>query len=391
MLAPSFSRTLTASNSTSMSFISNMKSELRYTAVFGSAILFLLCGILGIEWTWIYASYWILLAFPLWALVLWLIWQRLDRNRPDLESPLYPNLGYANQLTLLRGGLIALTGGFLLLPPGSGFIAWVPGLLYGCAAILDRIDGFVARKTKRVSLLGSDLDTLFDALGLVVAPLLAVFHAKVHWSFLAVSIAYYLFQMGVHWRLNRGLIVHPLLPSQLRRTLAGFQMGFVALLLLPVFHAPLTQFLAVAFMVPLLAGFIIDWLVVSGQINGHSFATQSFFNSLAVFSARFFQPVLRLIICALLIGSMIDKNAALNSSFYFYILIFFAVLVFSGSVARIGALGIIIIVSLQAGTHQIDWTTKLIFISAIGILLLGSGRFSLWQGDDTWVNRQDGA
>ena len=32
-----------------------------------------------------------------------------------------------------------------------------------------------------------------------------------------------------------------------------------------------------------------------------------------------------------------------------------------------------------------------VIVLLIVVLLFGSGRFSVWQGDSSWVNRQDGA
>ena len=113
-------------------------------------------------------------SLALWTLCWQQVWQRRTLNRAAPEAALYPALGLANQLTILRGLLIAATGGLLLQLPDNALLIWAAALLYSIAAILDRVDGFVARRTRQTSLLGSELDTVFDALGLVVAPLLAV-------------------------------------------------------------------------------------------------------------------------------------------------------------------------------------------------------------------------
>ena len=68
-----------------------------------------------------------------------------------------------------------------------------------------------------------------------------------------------------------------------------------------------------------------------------------------------------------------------------------AVLILSGIGARLGALALLILWALWP---PLALTTPL-FLSllsgTVGVLLLGSGRFSLWQGDDHWVRRHDGA
>lgn len=334
------------------------------------------------------ALHWLLLADGLWLFVCWQLWQRIDLNRTSESAAPYPTLGWANRLTLLRGGLIALTGGFLFQPQAAGFAAWIPGLLYTLAAILDRIDGFVARRSKHTSLLGNELDTVYDALGLLVAPLLAVGYGKIHWSFLLVSAAYYVFVSGIHWRRTRNLPVYPLLPSMLRRTLAGFQMGFVAFILLPCFHAPLTVVIGVAFMLPILLGFIVDWLVVSGKIQS-STTTHAFFNRLANSSHTLFQPFLRLILLSAILFFVASDNF-ISSITNAIILMLFASATLIGLAGRTNALIVLMVFTFIQGTATVDAVSSVIIFSSVWIMLLGTGRFSVWQWDERWVNRRDG-
>ena len=114
-----------------------------------------------------------------------------------------------------------------------------------------------------MTLLGTQLDTSFDALGLLIAPLVAVGYGKLHPTYLLVSVAYYLFMWGLYWRRSHGLPVLPLRPSNMRRVLAGMQMGLCATALWPLINATLSQVVGVVFMLPLLAGFWRDWLDVS--------------------------------------------------------------------------------------------------------------------------------
>lgn len=334
-------------------------------------------------------SHWLLLAGGLWGFVWWELWRRLDTNRANIDAAPYQSLGLANWLTLLRGGLIALTGGFLLQPQATGLIAWLPGLFYSLAAILDRLDGYVARRCKRTSILGGELDTAYDALGLLIAPLLAVGYGKIHWSFLLVSAAYYIFGWGLYWRRTHNLPVYPLMPSMLRRTLAGFQMGLVALVLLPCFHAPFTLVVAMAFTLPILLGFMVDWLVVSGKIRVELAGTQQFFKRLALFSHTIFQPFLRAILCIALILLLRDSEAA-APTFLLFGLFFLSGLVLLGVAGRIGAIAILVLIGLMQGAEPVDAITTIIIVSSAWLALTGTGCFSLWQWDDHWVNRRDG-
>ncbi|MEN0036328.1 MAG: CDP-alcohol phosphatidyltransferase family protein [Cellvibrio sp.] len=335
------------------------------------------------------ASQWLLIASGLWCFVWWELWRRVELNRVDADAAPYQHLGLANSLTLLRGGLIALTGGFLLQPQALGIIGWVPGVLYTIAAILDRLDGFVARRSKRTSILGSELDTAYDALGLLVAPLLAVGYGKIHWSFLLVSAAYYIFVWGLYWRRTHDLPVYPLMPSMLRRTLAGFQMGLVALVLLPCFHAPFTVIVAVAFTLPILLGFLVDWLVVSGRIRADLESSQEFFNGLALFSRNIFQPYLRVILCITLVLFVFTFDA-LPSILLLGSLLLLGGIVLLGLAGRVGAVAILVLLGLLHNAQPIDVITTIIIFSSAWLTLLGTGRFSLWQWDDEWVNRRDG-
>lgn len=335
------------------------------------------------------ALQWLLIASGLWCFVWWELWRRVELNRADADAAPYQHLGLANSLTLLRGGLIALTGGFLLQPQAGGFIGWIPGVLYTIAAILDRMDGFVARRSKRTSILGCELDTAYDALGLLVAPLLAVGYGKIHWSFLLVSAAYYIFVLGLYWRRTHNLPVYPLMPSMLRRTLAGFQMGLVALVLLPCFHASFTIIVAIAFTLPILLGFMVDWLVVSGRIRADLASSQQFFNRLALFSRNIFQPCLRVILCITLVFFVFTFDAS-PSTLLLGSLLLLGGIVLLGLVGRVGAVAILVLLGLIHNAQPIDVITTIIIFSSAWLTLLGTGRFSLWQWDDHWVNRRDG-
>lgn len=363
-----------------------MTRELQISALLGLGVLLAACIALGDQRDFTMAMQWLAQSGLLWALVWQQTWQRRELNRFSPDASLYHDLGLANRLTLLRGWLIAATGGFLFLPFDASWIGWIPAALYSVAAILDRVDGFVARRTSRTSLLGGELDTVFDALGLFVAPVLAVTYGKVHWSYLFVSVAYYCFVWGLHWRRTHHLPVYPLAPSKLRRTLAGFQMGYVAVVLWPPFDAQITLVAGFGFMVPLLIGFIVDWLVVSGRIDAQSPRTSSTFARIGVLSASIVQPALRLVSAISLALILQDSQSPLTIP-----LLIAGVLVLLGLGGRIAAVAVLMLLAWQFPQGASSMSAHVVLLSTIGVLLLGCGRFSLWQWDDEWVNRQDGA
>ncbi len=360
-------------------YVSNcdfMKNELRTIRLLGIAVIVFGFGSLGFAQDWLAAGQRLLQAGLLWGFVCWCVLQRLDLNRANADAPLYKTLGWGNRLTILRGGLIALTGGFLF--GNEGKIIF-PAIFYTLAAILDRLDGFAARRSKQVSLLGNELDITFDALGLVVAPLLAISQGKVHWSYLVLSVAYYVYQWALQRRQRQGLAIHPVPPNPLRRTLAGFQMAFIALTLWPLLNPAFTTIASIAFMLPVLFGFAMDWWVVCGKLQANVLM------SLDRLSDRYFQPALRVLLIPLLfwvaqahpVNHVVDIGLLIGTS-----------LILLGVAGRLGAL----LLFLLLGWRMPDSLISIVLIFTISwILLLGTGRFSLWQWDDEWVKRYDGA
>src|SRR5690606_27617805 len=106
------------------------------------------------------------------------------------------------------------------------------------------------------------------------------------------------FHLGMRWRSRRGLGNHPLAPKPIRRTLAGFQMGYVAVVLWPPFSPSITVIAGIGFMLPLLVGFLVDWCVVSGRIDVGQANVQRRFATLERLSFLWLQPLLRAVCVA---------------------------------------------------------------------------------------------
>lgn len=346
---------------------------------------------------------WLLQSVLVWIFCIQQTWQRRALNCPAGVTTVFPDLGSANRLTLLRGWLLACCAGFLFQPQSDTFITWLPALLYSLAAIFDRLDGYLARRYKQVSILGNELDTVFDALGLLVAPLLAVSYGKIHWSYLLVSVAWYLFQWGLYWRQQQALPIYPLVPNRIRRALAGFQMGFIAMVLWPQFQPPLTKMIGLSFMLPFLLGFILDWLVVSGRLAENSQRFALFLSKLEILSRYFFQPALRLLLALGLVlmetttefGLFISNNFAYADTLLCFSLLLSAAMIVTGLAGRVGALLLVVLLAwfapeLNLNNHSSPFL-QVVICSAVWILLLGCGRWSLWVQDDVWVHRVDGA
>ncbi|WP_238993988.1 CDP-alcohol phosphatidyltransferase family protein [Halobellus captivus] len=208
---------------------------------------------------------WLLPALSVGAFELWFCFRYLGANRP-LSEPAggtYRTLGVPNHVTLVRGVLFAALAGFAALAPRPE-IAWIPAALYGAGCALDAVDGFLARRLDRRTVLGAKLDMAFDTTGFLVAPVVAVLWGHLPIWYLSLSAARYLFRFGRGVRRRRGKPVYDLPDSLVRRPLAGVQMGFITLALAPLLGPGVLRVLAAVVLAPSLAVFLRDYLVVAG-------------------------------------------------------------------------------------------------------------------------------
>lgn len=209
---------------------------------------------------------WLLGSLVVWAYCVLVVYQGLGDNRRDESATLLPSLGGATLVTIARGALLAVTAGFLFLPPPVGTMAFVPAAAYSAAALLDHVDGRLARALGRTTRLGEKLDMELDAAGILIASLLAIHYGKIPSWYLVVGLVRYAFLAGIAWRRYRGQRVVSLDPLPTRRVLAGVQMGFLSVCLWPPIPSELTLFLAPVFGGATLAMFARDWWKVSGRL-----------------------------------------------------------------------------------------------------------------------------
>jgi CDP-diacylglycerol--glycerol-3-phosphate 3-phosphatidyltransferase len=192
----------------------------------------------------------------------------LHLNHPPTDPAPRPSLGAANILTVVRAALAASLAGFLFPPPtaaaGVGW-DWLPGLAYLTAAAMDSADGYVARITDNVTRLGELLDTQVDAFGLLLASLLLVSRAKAPLPYLWVGVGYYALQAAFRLRRSSARFVGRVSPRREARWLAGCQMAFAALALLPVFGPEATRPAAWVMTVAMAASLGLDWSIACGQ------------------------------------------------------------------------------------------------------------------------------
>jgi CDP-diacylglycerol---glycerol-3-phosphate 3-phosphatidyltransferase len=211
------------------------------------------------------------LALPSWLVASTTLWRArilaaIPASDEERHAGPVTRLGAATRLTLLRGLLVSLTAGFTLIPP-VGAARWLPAVLYATAALADRWDGAVARRLGQVTAMGAHLDGAMDALGLLAAPLVAVSWGRLPPWYLLLGAAYYLYQGAIEVRRRLDLPLHPerVRRNPLTRVFAGLQMTLVAMALPPLVPLAVTTPAATLLMVPTLAFFVRDWLLITGR------------------------------------------------------------------------------------------------------------------------------
>jgi CDP-diacylglycerol--glycerol-3-phosphate 3-phosphatidyltransferase len=318
------------------------------------------------------------------------LWINLDQNiRPGDSLPM-PEFGIANGLTLGRMVLMSVFTGLLILPKPAGAAAWLPGLLYTAAALPDYIDGYLARRTNHVSSLGEILDMTADSIGVLAASSLAVKYGTVPAWYLSIGLARYLFIAGIRWREQRGKAVNDLPPSLRRRGFAALKMGYMFAILLPFFGPPGTHIAAYAFGLPFLAGFLWDWLVVSGQISAQAWAP---FERAERYLRRVLPVLLRVLVAALAFPYLAQElgSGAPTRVWIAAAAGLSALGLLLGTAGRLAAITALTFVAVsQHYVAPLDPAQQALVVVYIGLLFLGTGSFSLWPVDESIIARRPG-
>ncbi len=366
-------------------------------------------GLLPPEWHQAgYARQWAMQTAIILAYLLLVFYRGLADNYRRGETRLLPMLGPGNMLTLWRGAAIGWLAGFLFLPrPAIGWLAWEPAALYTFISILDYLDGYVARVANHATKLGEILDGVCDALGLLVAVGLLVWYGQLPGWYLLVGLARYLFVWGLWWRQRRGQPVFDLPPSTRRRLAAGIQMGYISVMLWPMFSPPATTLAGVIFATPLLTGFGRDWLVVSGHLDPASTRYRRFRTWLLNLMEGWLPPLLRAGVGLLSLWYLypIALHPAARSVLFLWpgspwpalttalialLAIAAPLLVGVGSLTRLAALGLLVPVAMTLVAVGLNYFNTPLLLGVILLMLLGGGKWSLWRLDDRFVTVRAG-
>lgn len=361
-----------------------------------------------------HALQWLALSATAMAAQMAILWWALPYNHHPASQggayaapPLLPVLGYANALTLLRGLLTCLLAGFLLAPLPEERLSWAPAILYTAERLIDFVDGYVARVTHGETKLGEILDIEFDGLGILIVIALGIQYGKLPPWYIVLGFSRQLFVLGM-WLLRRaGKPVYDLPPSEHRRMIAGFQTGFMTVMLWPLWSPAVTLVAACVMAIPLIFSFGRDWLVVSGVVDPAAPGYQRV-RQVGKGFIEGWLPLAARIGAVLLALPLLWRAAPLSwpggaagvsseaSTLLFGGLILLGLLaagtVLLGAAGRIGALVLAAIAALDIGAAGLQWDgNALLLICALVVVHLGSGRLALWQPEEPLLRTKAGA
>ncbi|PWH13372.1 MAG: hypothetical protein DDG59_14365 [Anaerolineae bacterium] len=357
------------------------------------------------RWAWTLAAG----AFCVYVLVV--LWKALPYNYRVEDGKFFAYFGAGNLLSLLRGWFLAALAGFIVTPHPSGWLSWLPGILYILNGVCDFFDGFLARRTHQVTVMGERLDMSLDGLGVLFASLLLYRYGTLPGWILLVGMARFVFLLAAKLREKLGKHVDELPPSTLRRALAGAQMGFLGGALLPVFTPPATVWAGACFSIPFLLNFGRDLLWMNGiRVLAVTSRPLSIVEQTFYYAGRWLLDWLplgvRLSIGVMLAAplwnwwlkappSFLTAWTPLGSALVhfqwmrlFYLLGSLSTVL--GVVGRGGAVLLLIGIGLQQGILPLGELGKLLVFSAGLLVFSGSGRLALWKPEERWIRRRWG-
>jgi phosphatidylglycerophosphate synthase len=190
----------------------------------------------------------------------------LPRHHP------FAAFGAANQVTVARGVLVALLAGLI----GERSDTGAPQLAVVSAtivAVLDGVDGWLARRSRMASAFGARFDMETDAALILVLAVLAWLFGKAGLWVLACGVLRYAFvgaAVLLPW------LRAPLPPSERRRAIAVVQMVALIIALAPEVPVALSAPVAAIGLCALSLSFLLDivWLLQNGSQERASVSPQ---------------------------------------------------------------------------------------------------------------------
>jgi phosphatidylglycerophosphate synthase len=179
----------------------------------------------------------------------------------------YRSIGPANQVTIARGIVVAFLAA-LVGEQNDLYVQVVALALATVAAIMDGVDGWLARRTRMASAFGARFDMETDALFVLVLSAWALQLGKAGAWVIACGMLRYAFVAG-GWLVPS--LQAPLHPSARRKAIAVFQMVALLIVIAPFVPSAVSAPVAAVALVAVSISFLIDvaWLLRhSARPNG---------------------------------------------------------------------------------------------------------------------------
>ena len=170
----------------------------------------------------------------------------------------FARYGPANQITTLRAVLVALVAGLIGEPRLPVVGVWAVGLSV-IVAMLDGIDGWLARRSRMASDFGARFDMEVDAALIMALAILAWRHDKAGaWVVLSGLLRYLFVAAGWWWQ----WLQRPLPPVRRRQAICVVQILVLIVVMMPAVTPPISTVLSVVALGALCYSFLIDilWL-----------------------------------------------------------------------------------------------------------------------------------
>jgi phosphatidylglycerophosphate synthase len=170
----------------------------------------------------------------------------------------FPRFGPANTVTMGRAMLVALSAGLIGEPPRAAG-AWLGVGVVPVMAILDGVDGWLARRARMASVFGARFDMEIDAVFILVLSILVWRHDKAGAWVLGCGLMRYGF-VAAGWLLPR--LARPLRSTRRGKTVAILQFVGLGVALAPPVPVPASTLAAAIALTTLAWSFAVDisWL-----------------------------------------------------------------------------------------------------------------------------------
>ncbi|MEX0787663.1 MAG: CDP-alcohol phosphatidyltransferase family protein [Anaerolineales bacterium] len=309
-----------------------------------------------------------------------IFWRWTPLHRSPTGEPI-PRLGPGTIASLVRGLTSAWLVGLGATRASAMDLGWAPSAMVLLTAVLDHLDGRLARATGTASEMGRRVDLDLDGFTTLTAYALAVHLGVLPPIFLIIGALRYLYLLGV-WALGQlGISPRPVPPSTARRVIASLQSGFVVGVLLPISGSPSSVVAAGVIAAALLASFGRDTLVVSGAVDVGSDGYRRIVAGMRLILLRALPVGLRVALAGALAWEWIgDPNGGVTEPVAVglqAILIVAVACLALGMAARTAALGVVVLylwrISELGPTPERLW----VFGAACAVVVLGSGAWSL--------------